>query len=80
MRSSTYLMSDSSMDGSTLSCRISMIFFTIKIKNELGWYPETTFEVGIEKTINWYLEHEDWMKNVTSGDYQKYYAEMYKNK
>ena len=51
-----------------------------KIKNELGWYPETTFEVGIEKTINWYLEHEDWMKNVTSGDYQKYYAEMYKNK
>jgi dTDP-glucose 4,6-dehydratase len=42
-----------------------------KIKNELGWYPETTFEVGIEKTINWYLEHVDWMKNVTSGDSPK---------
>ena len=49
-----------------------------KIKNELGWYPETTFEVGLEPTINWYLEPEDWMNNVTSGDYQKYYAEMYK--
>lgn len=51
-----------------------------KIKNELGWYPETTFEVGIEKTIRWYLANEAWMKNVTSGEYQKYYEEMYKNK
>ena len=51
-----------------------------KIKNELGWYPETTFEVGIEKTIRWYLANEAWMKNVTSGEYQKYYEEMYRNK
>lgn len=51
-----------------------------KIKKDLGWYPETPFEKGIVLTINWYLENEDWMKNVTSGDYQKYYAEMYKNK
>lgn len=51
-----------------------------KIKNELGWYPETTFEVGIEKTIRWYLDHTDWMHNVTSGEYQQYYAEMYKDR
>ena len=49
-----------------------------KIKNEIGWYPETMFKDGIKKTIAWYFEHEDWMKNVTSGDYQKYYNEMYK--
>ena len=48
-----------------------------KIKQALGWYPETAFEVGIEKTIKWYLDNEEWMKNVTSGDYQKYYNEMY---
>lgn len=51
-----------------------------KIKNELGWYPETTFEVGIEKTIRWYLANEEWLANVTSGEYQKYYEEMYRNK
>ena len=51
-----------------------------KIKAEIGWYPETMFEEGIKKTIQWFFEHEDWMKNVTSGDYQKYYEEMYKNK
>ena len=51
-----------------------------KIKEELGWYPETTFEVGIVKTIDWYLANEEWMNNVTSGNYQKYYEEMYKNK
>ena len=49
-----------------------------KIKEELGWYPETTFEVGIEKTIKWYLDNKECMNNVTSGDYQKYYAKMYK--
>lgn len=48
-----------------------------KIKEELGWYPETTFEVGIKKTIKWYLDNSEWMKNVTSGDYQKYYEKMY---
>ncbi len=51
-----------------------------KIKNELGWYPETAFEVGIEKTIRWYLANEAWMNGVTSGAYQKYYEEMYKNR
>ncbi len=40
--------------------------------------PETPFEEGIVKTIDWYLAHEEWMANVTSGNYQKYYQEMYK--
>jgi len=44
---------------------------------ELGWYPETSFKVGIKKTIKWYLDNAEWMKNVTSGDYQKYYEKMY---
>ena len=51
-----------------------------KIRNDLGWYPETPFEKGIVLTIDWYLAHEDWMAHVTSGDYQKYYEQMYKNK
>ena len=51
-----------------------------KIKKEIGWEPETMFADGIKKTIKWYLEHEDWLKNVTSGDYQKYYDAMYQNK
>ncbi|GAA0818600.1 dTDP-glucose 4,6-dehydratase [Clostridium tertium] len=49
-----------------------------KIKEELGWYPETTFEVGIVKTIKWYLDNKEWMSNVTSGEYLNYYTEMYK--
>ncbi|AYD39340.1 dTDP-glucose 4,6-dehydratase [Clostridium fermenticellae] len=48
-----------------------------KIKTELGWYPETKFEDGIVKTIEWYLQNNDWMESVTSGNYQKYYKEMY---
>lgn len=48
-----------------------------KIKNDLGWYPETTFEVGIKKTIDWYLEHKNWIDNVTSGQYKEYYSKMY---
>lgn len=48
-----------------------------KIKAEIGWEPETMFADGIRKTIRWFFENEDWMKNVTSGDYQKYYEEMY---
>lgn len=51
-----------------------------KIKEELGWYPETCFEVGIVKTIEWYLNHQDWVEQVTSGDYQKYYEKMYGNR
>ena len=49
-----------------------------KIKSELGWEPDTKFEDGIKKTIKWYLENEEWFKNVTSGDYLKYYEKMYK--
>ena len=51
-----------------------------KIKNELGWYPETRFADGIVKTIRWNLENQEWIKNVTSGDYQKYYEQMYGNR
>ena len=51
-----------------------------KIHNELGWLPETKFADGIKKTIDWYLNHEEWMNHVTSGDYQNYYQDMYKNK
>ena len=51
-----------------------------KIKDALGWYPETTFEVGIKKTMKWYLDNMDWVKNVVSGDYQKYYDKMYSGK
>ena len=51
-----------------------------KIKRDLGWYPETTFDVGIKKTIQWYLNHKEWMENVTSGAYQEYYQRMYSNR
>ena len=51
-----------------------------KIKAEIGWYPETMFKEGIKKTIAWFFENEDWMNNVTSGDYQKYYEDMYAGK
>ena len=48
-----------------------------KIAKELGWYPETDFETGIRKTIKWYLENQEWVNEVVSGDYQKYYDKMY---
>jgi dTDP-glucose 4,6-dehydratase len=51
-----------------------------KITSELGWYPETKFEEGIVKTIRWYLENQDWVEEVTSGDYQNYYRQMYGNR
>lgn len=51
-----------------------------KIKAELGWYPETKFADGIVKTIRWNLENQAWIKDVTSGDYQKYYEMMYGNR
>jgi dTDP-glucose 4,6-dehydratase len=51
-----------------------------KITKELGWTPETKFEDGIVKTIRWYLENRDWVEEVTSGDYQKYYEQMYGNR
>ena len=48
-----------------------------KLQKELGWEPSLQFEEGIEKTVRWYLDHQDWLDNVTSGDYQKYYETMY---
>ena len=48
-----------------------------KLKNELGWEPSLQFEEGIEKTVRWYLDNQEWMDNVTSGNYQSYYEEMY---
>jgi dTDP-glucose 4,6-dehydratase len=48
-----------------------------KINKELGWKPSVTFEEGLEITVDWYLENEKWLNNVTSGDYQKYYDKMY---
>lgn len=49
-----------------------------KINRELGWKPSVTFEEGLEKTIDWYLENQEWLNNVTSGEYQKYYEAQYK--
>lgn len=51
-----------------------------KLQRELGWEPSLQFEEGIERTVKWYLDNQDWMDNVTSGDYLKYYDEMYKNR
>ncbi len=51
-----------------------------KIKDDLGWYPETPFETGIVKTLKWYLDNKEWVQNVTSGEYQKYYDKMYSGK
>jgi dTDP-glucose 4,6-dehydratase len=48
-----------------------------KLQQELGWKPSLKFEDGLEKTVEWYLENEDWMNNITSGDYQKYYENQY---
>ena len=50
-----------------------------KIKNELGWEPEVTFEQGIAETIKWFRENESWWKNIKSGEYEKYYAKQYKS-
>ena len=51
-----------------------------KLQAELGWEPSLQFEEGIEKTVKWYLENETWMDNITSGEYEKYYSDMYKVK
>jgi dTDP-glucose 4,6-dehydratase len=51
-----------------------------KLNKELGWKPSVTFEEGLEKTVDWYLENEEWVKHVTSGDYQQYYEHQYLNR
>ena len=51
-----------------------------KLQRELGWEPSLQFEEGIEKTVQWYLDNQEWLDNITSGDYEKYYDEMYKNR
>ena len=48
-----------------------------KLQKKLGWEPSLQFEEGIEETVKWYLENQEWMDHVTSGEYQKYYEEMY---
>jgi dTDP-glucose 4,6-dehydratase len=51
-----------------------------KLQTELGWTPRVTFEQGIRQTVEWYLTNQQWLDNVTSGDYQRYYDEMYTNR
>ena len=51
-----------------------------KIENELGWKPKYNFDTGIKETINWYMDNQKWMDEVTSGDYLKYYEQMYKDR
>ena len=51
-----------------------------KLQRELGWEPSLQFEEGIEKTVRWYLDNQEWMDNITSGDYERYYDDMYKNR
>lgn len=51
-----------------------------KLQKELGWKPSLQFEEGLEKTVDWYLANEEWLHNVTSGDYQKYYEEQYQSR
>jgi len=51
-----------------------------KINTDLGWKPTVTFEEGLSITIDWYLNNEDWLKNITSGDYQNYYSNQYEKK
>jgi len=51
-----------------------------KLQEKLGWKPSLQFEEGIELTVDWYLNNQEWLENVTSGEYQKYYDEMYENR
>ena len=51
-----------------------------KLQKELGWEPSLQFEEGIEKTVKWYLDNQEWMDNITSGEYEKYYDDMYKDR
>lgn len=51
-----------------------------KIKNELDWLPRTSFDEGIKKTVQWYIDNQDWWKHISSGEYQYYYEDMYSNR
>ena len=51
-----------------------------KLQQELGWEPSLQFEEGIERTVAWYLNNQEWIDNITSGEYEKYYDEMYKDR
>lgn len=51
-----------------------------KIQNELGWKPTTSFEEGLRKTVNWYINHEEWIEEIVNGNYQNYYQEMYSDR
>ena len=51
-----------------------------KLQKEIGWEPSLQFEEGIEETVKWYLDNQEWMDHVTSGEYQKYYENMYKDR
>jgi dTDP-glucose 4,6-dehydratase len=51
-----------------------------KLKRELGWEPSLTFEEGLPKTVDWYLNNEAWLNNVTSGNYQQYYTKQYQER
>jgi dTDP-glucose 4,6-dehydratase len=51
-----------------------------KVEGDLNWKPSITFEEGLEKTVEWYLDNEEWMLNVTSGNYMAYYDKMYKDR
>ena len=48
-----------------------------KLQKELGWEPSLQFEEGIEKTVKWYLDNQEWLNNITNGEYEKYYEQMY---
>ena len=60
--------------------RQSMRKEVFDLQKELGWEPSLQFEEGIEKTVRWYLDNQEWMDNIISGDYEKYYDDMYKNR
>src|SRR5262249_6072578 len=51
-----------------------------KLNRELGWKPSLQFEEGLEKTVDWYLRNEEWIRHVTSGDYQHYYEQQYEHR
>ena len=66
--------------GATIPVHMRYAIDSRKLQAELGWEPSLQFEEGIEKTVRWYLDNQEWMDNITSGDYEKYYDDMYKNR